>query len=241
MRQYLPLLLCATLLGGCASGPRDIAGTWINQEAIDAAAENGRLREALQAYGPILEWRFAPQRYTAWSSDGVKVAEGHLAGEGEQAWKVSFHGDWREQLALDGDELHQQPSTSAPAQRFQPVESDEQRPGRAFEQALYEALLGGTWTIREGEGLDTRVRFHPDGRIEGLPGAERYALCLAGDCATRSTELELLWLQQADQGREWLFRLDHDVLNIFVADNQAASDARPQYQPGQRAWLLERD
>lgn len=244
MRHALPLtlLLCSALLGGCASGPDDIAGTWINQNAIDAASDNGRLREALLAYGPTLEWRFAPQRHTAWSSNGVDVAEGHLAGSAERRWQVTFNRDLQESLVLDGDELVQQPSASAPEQRFvATAAADDELPGQAFEQALYAALLGGDWAIREGDGRNGQVRFHPDGRVEGLPGVEQYALCLSGDCATRSDEHELLWLQNAEQGREWLFRLEGDELSIFVADNQALHQELPQYRPGRRAWLLERD
>ena len=52
--RLLPLLLLAALLSGCASTPNnDPSGTWINQAAIDAARESGRLREALLAYGPV--------------------------------------------------------------------------------------------------------------------------------------------------------------------------------------------
>lgn len=241
MRQLLPLLLCSALLGGCASTPDDITGTWINQPAIDAAADSGRLREALLAYGPNLEWRLAPQRHTAWTSNGIALAEGHLAREGEDGWRVTFHRDYRERLRLAGAELHQEASASAPEQRFVASELDADRPGQAFEQALYAALLGGDWEIREGKGRQGLVRFHPDGRVEGLPGAERYALCLAGDCAARSDEHELLWLEDGEQGREWLFLLDGDHLSIFVADNQALHTDVPHYRPGRRAWLLERD
>ena len=246
MRHALPLLLCTALLGGCAVGPDDIAGTWINQPAIDAAADSGKLREALLAYGPNLEWRFAPQRHTAWSSNGVDVGEGHLASEGEAQWQVTFHRDFQERFAVDGDELVQQPSASAPEQRFVAVDADteaesEVLPGQTFEQRLYAALLGGDWEIREGAGREGLVRFHADGRVEGLPEAERYALCLAGDCAERSAEHEILWLQNGQQGREWLFQLAGDELSIYQADNQALHTDIPQYQPGPRAWLLERD
>lgn len=242
MRHLLPLLLCSALLGGCASAPDDIAGTWINQPAIDAAADNGKLREALLAYGPTLEWRFAPPRHTAWASDGAAVGEGHLAAEGDARWRVTFQRDVRESLVLDGDELIQQPSTSAPEQRFvaAPSASDD-LPGQRFEQALYAALLGGAWEIREGAGQDGLVRFHPDGRVEGLPGAERYALCLAGECAGRSEEHEIIWLQRGEQGGEWLFQLDGDALSIFQADNQSLHSEEPQYRPGRRVWLLQRD
>jgi len=238
----LPLLLYSALLGGCASGPDDIAGTWVNRPAIDAAAENGKLREAILAYGPNLEWRFAPQRHTAWSSNGVDVGEGHLASEGDAQWRVTFHHDFQERFALDGDELVQQPSASAPEQRFVAAGSDaDVLPGQTFERALYAALLGGDWEIREGTGREGLVRFHPDGRVEGLPEVEHYALCLAGDCAERSAEHEILWLQNSQQGREWLFQLDDDQLSIYQADNQALHTDIPQYQPGPRVWLLERD
>ena len=242
MRTPLPLLLCAALLGGCASGPKDVAGTWINQPAIDAAAENGKLREALLAYGPNLEWRFAPQRYTAWSSNGVAFGEGHLAAEEARHWRVTFHGDAQENFVLDGKELIQQASASAPEQRFVAVKTAaDGPPGQAFEQALYATLLGGDWKVREGDGQKGLVRFHPDGHVEGLPGVERYALCLAGDCASRSTEQEIIWLQNGRQGGEWLFQLAGDELSIFQAENQSPSSEEPQYRPGRRVWLLERD
>lgn len=242
MRHPLPLLLCSALLGGCASGPDRIAGTWINQPAITAAADSGKLREALLAYGPNLEWRFAPQRHTAWSSNGVAFAEGHLAAGDDDRWQVTFHADGQESFALDGDELIQQPSPSAPEQRFVAAEAVvEGLPGQAFEQALYAALLGGDWEVLEGAGQRGLVRFHPDGRVEGLPGAERYALCLTGECAERSAEEEILWLQSGEQGAEWLFRLDDDELSIYQANNQALHSDVPQYRPGRRVWLLQRD
>jgi len=58
MRKALAVSLLAVLLGGCASDPakNDVGGIWINQVAIDAASKGGPLREALQAYGPNLEW-----------------------------------------------------------------------------------------------------------------------------------------------------------------------------------------
>ena len=47
MRKALVLSLLAIVLGGCASEParRDISGVWINQAAIDAAANGGNLRD----------------------------------------------------------------------------------------------------------------------------------------------------------------------------------------------------
>lgn len=247
MHHPLPLLLLllllgSTLLGGCASGPEQIAGTWINQPAIDAAADSGKLREALLAYGPNLEWRFAPPRHTAWSSDGVAFSEGHLAAGDDARWQVTFNSDNQQSFVLDGDELIQQPSPNAPQQRFVAADAAaDSLPGQAFEQALYAALLGGDWEVLEGAGQRGLVRFHADGRVEGLPGAERYALCLSGECAGRSEEEEIIWLQNGEQGAEWLFRLDDDELSIYQADNQSLHSDVPQYRPGRRVWLLERD
>ena len=65
MRCLLVTLFSSVLLSGCASTPQDPSGTWINQAAIDAASEDGNLREALLAYGPNLEWQIDSQRQLA--------------------------------------------------------------------------------------------------------------------------------------------------------------------------------
>jgi len=92
--RLLPLLLCGALLSGCASTPNnDPSGTWINQAAIDAARESGRLREALLAYGPNLEWQINPEQQQASYSNGFELAEGRLQGAGEGRWQVTFYGD----------------------------------------------------------------------------------------------------------------------------------------------------
>ena len=81
--RLIALLLCSTLLAGCASKPNnDPSGTWINQAAIDAARESGRLREALLAYGPNLEWHIDPERQQASYSNGFELAEGRLQSAG---------------------------------------------------------------------------------------------------------------------------------------------------------------
>ncbi len=75
--------LLALLLGGCASNPADldVSGTWINQVAIDAAAKGGPLREALQSFGPNLEWDVNTKAGQARYYNGFEVAEGKLLGE----------------------------------------------------------------------------------------------------------------------------------------------------------------
>jgi hypothetical protein len=70
------LSLLALFLGGCASNPadRDISGTWINQAAIDAAPRRP-LREALQAYGPNLEWNVNTKAGQARYTNGLKTSK----------------------------------------------------------------------------------------------------------------------------------------------------------------------
>jgi len=85
------------------------------------------------------------------------------------------------------------------------------------------------------------VIFHADGKLDGLPGAERFALCLAGDCAAMSGEYDSLWLQLGQEGNEWIFVRDGDQLQIFEALNRAQSDEMPDLHPGPQRWLLERD
>lgn len=89
MRKALALSLLAIFLGGCASDPadRDISGTWINQVAIDAAAKGGPLREALQAYGPNLEWDVNTKAGQARYTNGFENVEGRLQGEQSGAGK----------------------------------------------------------------------------------------------------------------------------------------------------------
>jgi hypothetical protein len=92
MRNALVLSLLALFLGGCASNPadRDISGTWINQVAIDAASKGVPLREALQAYGPNLEWDVNTKASQARYTNGFENVEGKLLGEESGAWKIAF-------------------------------------------------------------------------------------------------------------------------------------------------------
>ncbi|MGH8354313.1 MAG: hypothetical protein ACRERY_12420 [Pseudomonas sp.] len=244
MRHSLALLLCAIALSGCASKPSDPSGIWINQAAIDAAAEGEKLRESLLAYGPNLEWQIDGARHLATFSNGFELGEGQLVADKESRWRIDFYGDYHEYLSLDDDELVQEASEAWPEQRFArpaaAVASDAP-PGSSFEQALYAAFSGGSWKIRSGPGSGGLVLFHPDGRLEGLPGADRYALCLAGDCAAMSGEHDSLWLQLGEQGNAWIFVRNGDRLEIFEALNHAQLDEMPDYYPGKQRWQLEHD
>ncbi|MDD0842392.1 hypothetical protein [Pseudomonas sp. Gutcm_11s] len=243
MRHLLPLALSAGLLAGCA-GPQSPDGTWINQPIIDAARTGIPLREALLAHGPNLEWRLDSQRGQAAYSNGFEAPEGRLSTTADGLLQVDYQGDYQEQLQLQGDELVQQASAYGPEQHFsRPQQQAEAGAplGSSFEWALYQAYLGGEWKILEGVGEGGLVLFHPDGRLEGLPGAERYALCLAGDCASMAGENDSLWLQLGNQGAPWLFERDGDQLRIVEALNQSTADEVPSYRPGRQAWLLERD
>lgn len=237
------LLLIPLLLAGCASPIKDPGGVWINQAAIEAAVETGRLREALLTYGPNLEWQIDTRRKTATFSNGFELEEGTLSGEQAQRWSVSFYGETREFLALRDNALIQEASAIWPEQQFvqaPPSSAPDSPIGSRFEHSLYQALLGGTWTIRQGPGEGGLVLFHADGRVEGLPASERFALCLAGDCAAMSGEHDSLWLQQGAEGRPWLFSLEDSKLQIYVAMNRAHPDEMPDLHPGEVHWVLER-
>jgi hypothetical protein len=82
------------------------------------------------------------------------------------------------------------------------------------------------------------VLFNTDGSVQGLPGAERYALCLAGDCAAMSGEFDSLWLQLGEQGQSWIFERDGNQLRVFEALNRAQIDEMPDFYKGQQRWLL---
>lgn len=244
MRSFLCLLACLTLLGGCASKPKDPSGIWINQAAIDAAVDSQHLREALLAYGPNLEWNLNSARQQATFSNGFELTDGQLSAQADGLWQVSFYGEHHEVLKPEGALLIQQASATWPEQRFArpKVKVDATAPaGSSFEYSLYEAFLAGSWKIRSGPGEGGLVIFHADGKLDGLPGAERFALCLAGDCAAMSGEYDSLWLQLGQEGNEWIFVRDGDQLQIFEALNRAQPDEMPDLYPGPQRWLLERD
>ncbi|NMY50418.1 hypothetical protein [Pseudomonas sp. WS 5011] len=242
MRCLFVALLTGVLLSGCASTPQDPSGTWINQAAIEAAVESGNLREALLAYGPNLEWQLDSPRQLASFSNGFERGEGRFKRQADGELRVHFYGDFEESLSLNNDELIQAQSDTWPEQRFVRAPTAPgplTPPGSSFEQALYSAYLGGTWLIEEGLGQGGLVLFQADGSLQGLPGAERYALCLAGDCAAMSGEFDSLWLQLGDQGQGWLFEREGDQLRVFEALNRSQIDEMPNYYKGQQRWLLE--
>ncbi|CAI8788186.1 hypothetical protein [Pseudomonas sp. IT-P260] len=245
MRKALALSLLAIFLGGCASDPadRDISGTWINQVAIDAAAKGGPLREALQAYGPNLEWDVNTKAGQARYTNGFENVEGRLQGEQSGAWKVDFYGSSGSVLKRDGGRMKQAATENEPDQLFDraQIPVPEGAPiGASFERALYSAYLGGSWKIASGDGEGNTVQFQADGQVSGLPGADRYALCLAGDCASMNSDHDSMWLQLNGQGNNWIFARKGKALEIFQAVNTALADEMPQFTPGERKWLLEK-
>lgn len=245
MRKALALPLLALLLAGCASDPadRDISGTWINQAAIDAAAKGGPLREALQAYGPNLEWDINTRAGQARYTNGFENVEGKLLAEEDGLWKVDIYGSAASELKRDGDQLSQIATENEPQQVFDraQVKVPEGAPiGASFERALYAAYLSGTWNIVNGPGQGATVQFQPDGQVSGLPGVDRYALCLAGDCATMSNGNDTIWLQQNGVGNTWIFARDGKRLEIFQTVNASLADEIPSYTAGTRQWVLEK-
>jgi hypothetical protein len=112
--------------------------------------------------------------------------------------------------------------------------------GASFERALYSAYMGGSWKVVSGPGEGNTVQFQADGQVAGLPGADRYALCLAGDCASMSGGNDNMWLQANGQGNTWIFARKGKELEILQAVNTAHADEMPQFTPGDRKWLLEK-
>ncbi|MCO7522017.1 MULTISPECIES: hypothetical protein [unclassified Pseudomonas] len=241
MRHALPLALAALLLGGCASHkPEDFNGTWINQTAIDAAAKGISLRQALSEHGPVFEWKIDVSNQQASFSNGFEAADGRLSAD-EKNWQVNFEGGQTEQLKLDGDEL-QASDPSGHQQTFARSKAAGNAPlGGSFERALYQAYLGGDWKIVEGPGKGAVVRFSDTGTVTGLPGPDRFALCLAGDCADMGNGNDSLWLERNQRGAPWIFKRDGDTLEIYQAMNLAQPDEKPQLAAGARQWVLEKD
>ncbi|WDY57985.1 hypothetical protein [Pseudomonas sp. PSKL.D1] len=241
MRQALPLALAALLLSGCASHkPEDFNGTWINQDAIKAAIKGGSLRQALNEHGPVLEWKLDVANQQASFSNGFEAVDGQLTSN-EKQMQANFQGSLVEQLMLDGDEL-KTTDQSGSEQNFVRSKLPGNAPlGGSFEKALYQAYLGGDWKIIDGDGKGGVVRFADNGSVTGLPGPDRYALCLAGDCADMGGSNDSMWLERNQRGAPFIFKRDDDRLEIFRAVNRAQPDEKPQLAAGARQWVLERD
>ena len=245
MRKALVLSLLTFVLGGCASVPahRDISGVWINQAAIDAAANGGNLREALLAYGPNLEWDIDVKNATAHYTNGFESVEGKLLPADDGMWQVSLYGSESTGLSLEGETLIQAETDAEPRQPFvrsQVNVASDAPLGTSFEAALNSAYMGGQWRVVSGAGQGNPVTFSADGQVKGLPNTQRYVLCLAGDCASMSGEYDSLWLQQGELGAAHIFVRDGRKLEIFQALDASAPDDMPQFYPGKREWLLEK-
>src|SRR3546814_15326741 len=174
MRKALALSLAALLLGGCASDPadRDISGTWINQAAIDAAAKGGPLREALQAYGPNLEWDVNTRAGQARYTNGFENDEGKLLGEEDGAWKVDFYGSSASELQRDGDKLNQTATENEPQQVFDgaQVQVPAGGPvGASFESGTYSAYMRGAGYNVDAPGQGARGQWQPEDRTHTDP------------------------------------------------------------------------
>ncbi len=241
MKHALSLALTALVLSGCASHkPEDFKGTWINQHAIDVASKGTSLRKALSENGPVLEWRIDVDQQKASLSNGFEAADGHLVAD-KNDWQVTFDAGQRESLSMDGQELVQAPGKLGGKQVFERSSAPSNTPlGGAFEKALYQGYLGGNWKIVEGPGQGNYAQFRDDGMVTGLPGPDRYALCLAGDCATMSGENDSLWLEREQRGSPWIFKRDGKTLEIFQAVNRAQPNEMPQLAAGERRWVLEK-
>ncbi|MFJ4344893.1 hypothetical protein [Pseudomonas sp. NPDC089401] len=245
MRQALLLALAGLLLGGCANHkPQDYAGTWINQDAIDATVKSGKVLETLSAQGAVSEIQIDNQGQQAtYLHDSFEHVSGRLSPADDTLRFVDSSG--KEQLKLKGDELHfttydgnqlvfVKPKAAEPAGTVQPL-------GSTFRKALYQAYLGGSWKITEGQGVGATVHFNDNSSVTGLPGPAYYALCMGGDCRNMAGDNDSMWLERDQRGAPFIFKRDGDTLTIFKAVNTAQPDEIPQLVAGARQWVLERD
>lgn len=243
MRKLLALSLI--LLAGCTHTPQttDISGLWINQAAIDSAAQGRPLLRAIDAHGMNLEWNIDTRSAKAQFSNAFELGEGQLLQKAPGIWTVDYNGHGTDELQLDGQQLIQQTTKNYAAQRFarpaQPAVAGAKW-GSTFRQALNSAYMGGQWKIIEGQGTGSIVVFNAAGGVSGLGQNDRYELCLGGDCATQGAGNDTLYLGKGDVGDGWTFVRYGRQLEILKAINLSQPDEIPQLTPGPRQWLLEK-
>ena len=239
------LLISLSLLGGCALTQQapDINGLWINQAAIDTAAQGQPLLNTLNAHGMNFEWYIDTRTGRAQASNAFESGEGQLRATTSGLWVVDYDGYGTDELRLDGDQLIQQTKASVAGQTFrrpaQPATAEEKW-GATFRRALNSAYLGGQWKIVEGQGVGDAVVFEPDGRISGLASNDRYELCLGGDCASQGAGNDIIYLGKGDEVNAWVFVRYGNQLEILEAINHSGPEEIPHLAAGPRQWLLER-
>ncbi|MCX2896557.1 hypothetical protein [Pseudomonas mandelii] len=239
------LILGLLLLGGCTSMPAetDISGIWINQAAIDAAAQGQSLHESLNTHGRNLEWDINTHTGKAQVSSGFEMGEGQLLQKSPNAWTVDYNGYDTDELRLDGKRLTQLGKKYVPQQVFSRSSKTAEtntRWGDTFRNALNAAYMGGQWKIIGGDGTGHIVVFTADGQVSGLPRTDRYELCLDGDCASQGAGNDTLYLGMGELGGSWIFVRKGKQLEIFQAINQSRPDEIPHLALGPRQWLLEK-
>lgn len=239
------LLLSLALLGGCAqtTQPADISGLWINQAAIDTAAQGRPLLRSLSANGMNLEWNIDTQTGKAQLNNGFEVGDGQLLQTAPGIWTVDYNGHGTDELRLNGKQLIQQASKTYPSQVFERPTQPAVVGGQwaaTFRQALYSAYMGGQWKIIEGQGAGNLVAFRADGSVSGLGDNSRYDLCLAGDCNSQGAGNDIIYLGSSDAGDSWIFVRSGKQLEILEAINLSKADEIPLLTPGPRQWLLEK-
>jgi len=239
------LVLSLILLGGCTHTPptTDISGLWINQAAIDSAAQGRPLLRAIDAHGLNLEWNIDTRSAKAQVSNAFELGEGQLLPKAPGLWTVDYNGHGTDELQSDGKQLIQLPTVRYAGQVFR--RPDPPAPvgatwGTTFRQALNSAYMGGQWKIIEGQGTGNIVVFKADGSVSGLAQNDRYELCLGGDCATQGAGNDTLYLGKGDVGDGWIFVRYGKRLEILQAINLSQPDEIPQLTPGPRQWLLEK-
>jgi len=243
MRYALALPLLAALLSGCASHSNvDPSGVWINQHVIDTAAKGISLRQAMPGNSQPLEWQLNSKANQASFSNGFELGQGDLQPLGKGKWTVNVTGAQPVAMTtVSDDELDVDASQAGPPEAFTKLKTTPEPGapvGSAFERALYAAYMGGDWKITEGPGQGSVVHFMADGQLVGFPGADRYALCLAGDCATMTGDQDSMWIERNKQGAPFIFKRDGKKLEIFGVINQAQDDEMPKLKASDRRWLL---
>jgi hypothetical protein len=140
-------------------------------------------------------------------------------------------------LELDGDELRAINPAGA-EQHFVRSEAASNAPlGGSFERRCTKPSWAATGRSSRARAK-APVRFSDTGNVTGLPGVDRFAVCLAGDCATMGGGNDSMWLERNQRGAPWIFKRDGDTLEIFQAVNRAQPDEMPSWLPasGSGCW-----
>jgi hypothetical protein len=207
-----------------------LAGTWINQSALDAARAAHGVRAAAGAFEPATDLTFAAAGNRVTFGNQMEQWEGTWHRIGPRRFEIAGlyggagHPPAFAQLAADGRTFRLRPPGGAADKAARTYV----RAPAGFPAALNAAVIAGRYRPPASCACGPAVTFRADGTVRGITGYTHYAVCVAGDCAAM-TDADALTLTGKAGTKLVYYRFEAGRLELRSVRNTAAADEKPSY------------